>query len=589
MWRNGKEMYKKRTKTRMGIIVALLTAIYIVLEMAARRRDETGDIDKDNSYIKEGKTVYPKTQKMYEKNVKPIIDKLFSFAGLIILSPLYGFISLAIYLDNPGPVLFVQKRVGKDGHFFYLHKYRSMFMSTPHDVPTHQLNDPDQYITKIGKILRKTSLDELPQIWDIFRGKMSIIGPRPALWNQADLIEEREKYGANSVVPGLTGLAQIKGRDELEISDKAKIDGEYVRILNRGGIIAFYQDIRCLFKTVGAVLCHKGVVEGGTGEIHKQAFITDEVRELGCYKKFCIQKDAKKKVLITGEGSYVGDNFRQYVEKHYPNITVDTIDMIDNTWRKKRFDGYDTIFHVAGIAHVDVENVKKEVKNKYFEVNTDLAIETAKVAKAAKVQQFIFMSSMIIYGDCAPYGVQKVIDEYTIPSPSNIYGKSKWKGDIGVREMADEGFHVAVLRPPMIYGKGAKGNYSLLSKLAKQIPIFPDIENNRSMLYIDNLCEFVSQLVLSGNGGIYFPQNREYSNTSKLVENICNVTDKKIWITKLLNPMVKVASHIPGKISRLSNKAFGNSIYRQYLSFYEGIDYQVISLEDSIILTEDDN
>ncbi|MCM1185598.1 MAG: sugar transferase [Lachnoclostridium sp.] len=205
----------------------------------------------------------------YEKNIKRVIDKGLSFAGLIVLAPIYGIISLAIVIDDPGPVLFTQKRVGKDKEFFVLHKFRSMKMKTPHDVPTHQLENPEQYITRVGKFIRKYSLDELPQIWDIFVGNMSIIGPRPALWNQDDLVAERDKYGANDILPGLTGWAQINGRDELEIEDKAKLDGVYVEKLRQGGIKALFFDIKCFFGTIWSVLDSDGVVEGGTGEMHR--------------------------------------------------------------------------------------------------------------------------------------------------------------------------------------------------------------------------------------------------------------------------------------------------------------------------------
>lgn len=214
--------------------------------------------------------------KIYERKIKPLLDQVLSFGGLVLLSPLFGAIALAIRMDDPGPVFFIQKRIGKDKIFFHCHKFRTMKMSAPHDVPTHQLKDPDQYITNVGKVLRKTSLDELPQIWDIFRGQMSMIGPRPALWNQDDLVEARSccvgqdgrRIDANSVVPGLTGLAQISGRDELEISDKARIDGEYVEILHKGGISALLMDVKCFFGTVKSVLHQEGVVEGGTGTFH---------------------------------------------------------------------------------------------------------------------------------------------------------------------------------------------------------------------------------------------------------------------------------------------------------------------------------
>lgn len=192
-----------------------------------------------------------------------------SFLGLILLSWLYLLVATAIVIDDPGPVFFTQKRVGRDKHLFKLHKFRSMKMSTPHDTPTHLLENPESYITRVGKFLRKSSLDELPQIWDILVGEMSIIGPRPALWNQDDLIRERDKYGANGVKPGLTGWAQINGRDELPIPVKAGLDGEYVKKLSEGGFKAFAFDARCFFGTVTSVLKSDGVVEGGTGEIEK--------------------------------------------------------------------------------------------------------------------------------------------------------------------------------------------------------------------------------------------------------------------------------------------------------------------------------
>ena len=207
---------------------------------------------------------------MYKNVIKRIIDIFLSGLGLVLFSLLYLIIIIAVFIDDPGPIFFSQKRVGKNKKIFNLHKFRSMKMSTPHDVPTHMLENPEQYITRVGRFLRKSSLDELPQIWDIFIGKMSIIGPRPALWNQDDLIAERDKYGANDVMPGLTGWAQINGRDELEIPEKAKLDGEYVDHLCLGGFKAFGFDCKCFFGTIFSVLRSDGVVEGGTGEIHKQ-------------------------------------------------------------------------------------------------------------------------------------------------------------------------------------------------------------------------------------------------------------------------------------------------------------------------------
>lgn len=200
---------------------------------------------------------------MYKKFGKRLLDIVLSACGIVILLPIYLIITLAVYLDDPGPVLFRQKRVGIHKSHFMIMKYRSMKMSTPHDVPTHMLDNPEQYITRVGRVLRKTSLDELPQIFQIFTGKMSVIGPRPALWNQFDLIAQRDLYGANDVRPGLTGWAQINGRDELPIDVKAALDGEYVRKMS------FLFDLRCFFGTIISVLKHDGVVEGGTGSLKK--------------------------------------------------------------------------------------------------------------------------------------------------------------------------------------------------------------------------------------------------------------------------------------------------------------------------------
>lgn len=207
---------------------------------------------------------------VYEGMIKRCFDVILSLGTLIVLFPVFLFISLWIVIDDPGPILFTQKRIGKDKQYFKLHKFRSMKMSTPHDRPTHMLENPEQYITNAGKFLRKHSLDELPQIWDIFIGNMSVIGPRPGLWNQDDLIAERDKYGANDVRPGLTGWAQINGRDELKIDVKAKLDGDYVKVLNEGGWKAFMMDMRCFLGTAISAFRGDGVVEGGTGELKKR-------------------------------------------------------------------------------------------------------------------------------------------------------------------------------------------------------------------------------------------------------------------------------------------------------------------------------
>ena len=201
---------------------------------------------------------------MYKKYVKRVIDITLSFIGIVVLSPLFLVLIIMIKADSKGPIFFRQKRVGIHKTYFNILKFRTMYIDTPKDMPTHMLADPDQYITKVGKFLRKTSLDELPQMINILKGDMSIIGPRPALWNQDDLIAERDKYGANDVMPGLTGWAQINGRDELEIDVKAKMDGEYVKKLS------FAFDVKCFVGTIFSVLRHDGVVEGGTGMMNRK-------------------------------------------------------------------------------------------------------------------------------------------------------------------------------------------------------------------------------------------------------------------------------------------------------------------------------
>lgn len=201
---------------------------------------------------------------MYKNFVKRLIDIILSLSGMFLASWLYLIIIIAIKIDDPGPVFFTQKRVGKGKTYFQLVKFRSMKMSTPHDVPTHQLENPEKFITRTGQFLRKTSLDEIPQLWNILKGDMSVIGPRPALWNQYDLIKERDKYSANDIRPGLSGWAQICGRDELAIEDKARLDGEYVQKMG------FFFDCRCFFGTAISALRGDGIVEGGTGEMHKR-------------------------------------------------------------------------------------------------------------------------------------------------------------------------------------------------------------------------------------------------------------------------------------------------------------------------------
>lgn len=207
---------------------------------------------------------------MYKHGFKRLLDLLFSFVGIVVLAIPLVIFALIIKAEDPGPAIFKQKRVGLHKTYFNVLKFRSMKMSTPHDTPTHMLSNPDQYILRCGHWMRKMSIDELPQLFNILKGDMSIVGPRPALWNQDDLVAERDKYGANDVKPGLTGWAQINGRDELEIPTKAKLDGEYTAALNVGHGKGFAMDCRCFFGTIKSVLHHDGVVEGGTGEMKRR-------------------------------------------------------------------------------------------------------------------------------------------------------------------------------------------------------------------------------------------------------------------------------------------------------------------------------
>ena len=532
------------------------------------------------------------TPSFYDKYVKRGLDIVLSFGGIVALSPLLLGIAAAIKIDDPGPVFFTQKRLGQNKKYFRVYKFRSMKMSTPHDTPTHMLENPEQYITRVGKFLRAHSLDELPQLFNVLDGSLSLVGPRPGLWNQDVLTAERDKYGVNEYKPGITGWAQINGRDSISIEQKSELDGYGVR---HSSLIF---DLKCLLGTVTKVGHDDTVVEGGTGAMEKTGrnYTDGKTKEeligtIGFGEPVCVDKEAKKRVLITGAGSYIGQSFLDYAKKYYPeNFEIDELDMVGDAWRECDFSNYDIVYHVAGIAHADVGNVSEETKEKYYAVNTDLTVEVAQKAKAEKVKEFIFMSSMIVYGESVPYGKKKVIDEHTVPAPANFYGDSKLQADVAVRELADDSFKVIVLRPPMIYGRGSKGNYPVLAKLAKKLPVFPEADNERSMLYIENLCEFLCQVMLvdkiKQNATVLIPQNAEWTNTSVMVEEIAKVSGKKIAIMKALKPAVAMAGKLPGKIGGMTNKAFGNSCYTHAISAYPGLNYQKISLKHSVDRTE---
>lgn len=289
-----------------------------------------------------------------------------------------------------------------------------------------------------------------------------------------------------------------------------------------------------------------------------------------------------KKILITGANSYIGMTFEKYIKENYSKeYIVDTIDMLDGNWKNCDFSKFDVVYHVAGIAHSDNGTISDEKEKLYRSVNTDLTIDVAKKAKIEGVKQFIFMSSAIVYGNSARIGKEKRITKDTPPTPANCYGDSKLQAEIGLQKLEDDGFKIAILRPPMIYGPNCKGNYPILSKLAKKFPIFPYVNNERSMLYIGNLVEFVRLIIKNEERGIFWPQNKEYSNTSEMVKIIAGVNGKKIVLIKGFAWALKILSHITG----LVNKAFGNLSYEKGMSEYKE-EYRMYSLEESIIQTE---
>ena len=296
-----------------------------------------------------------------------------------------------------------------------------------------------------------------------------------------------------------------------------------------------------------------------------------------------------RKILITGAGSFIGTSFENYIKNHanHDEYEISVMDTLtgklvggesEDIWN---FDGYDVVFHVAGIAHADVGKVTEEGKELYRKVNTELAIETAKKAKAAGVKQFIFMSSAIVYGASSPIGKEKIITKDTKPEPENFYGESKLNAETGLLELSAGDFKVVILRPPMIYGPGCKGNYNSLRKFALKLPIFPKVKNERSMLYIDNLCEFVRLMIDNEESGIFHPANAETSNTSEMVKMIAEAHGKKKALMGGLTWLLKLLSHFTG----LVNKAFGNLTYAEKLTEYKE-NYRVYSLAESITATE---
>jgi len=289
----------------------------------------------------------------------------------------------------------------------------------------------------------------------------------------------------------------------------------------------------------------------------------------------------RRKVLITGAGSYIGTSFEKWIKENCDKITTDTVDMKGDSWQQKNFGGYDAVFHVAGLAHADVGKVTEEQKQYYYKINTDLAVECAKKAKQDGVRQFIFMSSMIVYGESGGIGKPKMVTRETPVSPANFYGDSKLKAEEGLRALETEDFRLVILRPPMIYGKNSKGNYQLLVKLAMKLPVFPDEKNERSMLYIGNLCKFVSLIILNEERGIFYPQNAEYVRTADMVRRIAEAKGKRIRLWRVFHPFLLLAGHLGGKPGGLVNKAFGNLTYEKSMSEYRE-EYRIYSFEESV-------
>lgn len=283
-----------------------------------------------------------------------------------------------------------------------------------------------------------------------------------------------------------------------------------------------------------------------------------------------------KKVLITGAGSYIGTKVQQWLEASFDGteklFQVDAIDTIDNRWKQADFSKYDVVYNVAGIAHVKAAKGEGPL---YYAINRDMVIEIAKTAKAAGVKQFIHMSSMIVYKEVKTLD-GKQIHKDTLPSPNGFYGDSKLQGELGVQALADKDFKVCIIRPPMIYGPDCRGNFPRLVWLAQKTPIFPAWHNKRSMLYIDNLCEFVKQLILHEMEGVMYPQNAEYADTVEIIRYYAKSSGKKIWITKLFNPLIwLLGDHV-----RALGKMFSNSTYDMEMSQYP-FDYNVVNLQDS--------
>ncbi|OME65259.1 NAD-dependent epimerase [Paenibacillus odorifer] len=287
---------------------------------------------------------------------------------------------------------------------------------------------------------------------------------------------------------------------------------------------------------------------------------------------------SKRKILITGKGSYVGTNVIKWLEQWPDQYEVVELSVRGTEWKKHDFSNYDVVLHVAGIAHVSTD---PSMEQQYYKINRDLAIEVAEKAKKEHVKQFIFTSSIIVYGDSSHINKKRVIDKDTKPQPSNFYGNSKLQAEEGISLLESDDFKVVIIRPPMIYGKGSKGNYPKLASYARKLPLFPDIDNERSMLHIDNLCEFIRLIIDNNEQGLYFPQNAEYVKTAEMVRLISEIHKENIKLIKVFNPLLRCMGNFVGTV----NKAFGNLVYEQSMSTYKE-NYRIRGLKESIAVTE---
>ena len=283
-----------------------------------------------------------------------------------------------------------------------------------------------------------------------------------------------------------------------------------------------------------------------------------------------------KRILITGKDSYIGLNFKKYLEQYPNDYYVEELDVRDDTWKNYDFSTFDVVYHVAGLAHSTPDESQREL---YYRVNTDLTYEVALKAKESKVKQFIFMSSIIVYGS-GTIGEDRVITKDTTLTPDNFYGDSKKQAEIKIKPLEDENFKIVIIRPPMIYGPQSKGNYPLLAKFAKKTPIFPTLKNQRSMLFLGNLIEFIKLMIDNEERGIFLPQNKEYVSSYELIKIISQINNHKIWFTGLFNPFIRLLNK-----QVYINKVFGNLTIDKELSRYKD-NYNIYTLEESVRLTE---